>query len=226
MKTEITLKELRKSVNNNLGGLCTVPRDIEFRIRQARKHKEFNPNLIHTIKTQNPQLVLSEATPEARRLYNMARQVGMDCHRIKMYARFSISKKGILYAKIYPEHRTESDALDFFFDRFPMYTIILESRRGTFFGSKKTGKNYSKDSSKIIIALLEKKMKDDSILSELDDSMNDSELWKEFYSAQYAGSRRNLRLFYKNMPKKNQNGYNMKMESTIFSGNRTLSEFG
>lgn len=220
---KITVKELRKSMRNHLGGTCTVPRDINYRIRQAGKHKDFNPELIKHIRKQPAELVLSEATVEARLLYNQSKQVGYDAHRIRMYTRLKVSKKGILYARIKPEHNTEYDALDFFIERFPMFLILLESKRGVFYGSRKLGKGIMKTTLKEILPKLESTMEDNDILDDLEDFSDD--LWKEFYSAQYVSSRRNLRLFYKNMPKKMQHAYTMDMEKHIFDGNRSLLEF-
>jgi probable DNA metabolism protein len=222
--TEITIKDLRKSVRNNLGGTCTVPRDINYRIRKARKHIKFDPKLLDEIKKQPPELVLSEATSEARELYNLARQVLGDAHRIRMYTRLKVSRKGILYGRISPEHHTEYDAIDFFIDRFPLFIILLESKRGIFYGSKKFGKGVMNGKIKDVLPLFEEKMEDNPLLEELEEF--DDSIWREFYNAQNVEARRNIKLFNKNMPKKMQDAYDMEDEKFLAGNNKSLLEFG
>lgn len=210
-------------MNNNLGAICHVPRDISYRLRKARKHKDFDDTFIKKLHSQDPELVLSEATPEARKLYNLAKEVSTDTHRVKMYTRLQVSKKGILFATIDPEHEVEFDALDFFIHRFPTYMIMLESKRGLFYGSSSRPKTFTKNSIKELLPVFETYHEKDDILEELEDFSDD--LWQKFYSGQNVRTRRNTKLFYKNMPKKSQKAYDMDIENSTWNNNKTLKEF-
>ncbi|MBD3259858.1 DUF4130 domain-containing protein [Candidatus Woesearchaeota archaeon] len=184
------------------------------------RHKDFDPQLLAELSRQSEAEIKSCTTKEARKYYNMRRAVGNCLHKAKSFTRFQINKRGILSASIEPEHRIEDLLVRWFYNRFPMYSIVIESKRGCFVCEK--GRIW-KDKRKmdVVIASLERKKKKDSILSELS---NDENLWNEFYDSQYIEKRRNLKLFLKNVPKKFHHWDGMDKERN-YLGNRSLLEF-
>ncbi|MBW3012961.1 DUF4130 domain-containing protein [Candidatus Woesearchaeota archaeon] len=184
------------------------------------RHKDFDPKILEELSKQSEAEIKSLTTKEARQYYNMRRAVGGCLHKAKAFTRFQINKKGILYAVIDPEHRIEDLLVRWFFYRFPLYTIVIESKRGCFVCEK--GRVW-KDKRKMneVIADFEQKKEKDPILSELN---NDDKIWNEFYDSQYIEKRRNLKLFLKNVPKKFHHWDGMDKERN-FLGNKSLLEF-
>jgi probable DNA metabolism protein len=221
-KTKIT--KIRDRIENHLGATCSLKRDFSHRLFFAKKHKDFNNNKIEQIYTQDLDFVLSDTTKEAKLLSNWSRQVLKDIHRVKMFTRFEISDKGVLYSKINTEHNIEEYALDFFIERFQKYTIIIESKNNCFLGSKLKKEFYENTTCEQLLKKIKQSNNKDKILSEL--KPFSKEIWNKFYEGQYIKERKNSKYFFQNMPKKMQNNYEMNYEKKLFSESKTLIDFG
>ena len=99
----------------------------------AERHKDFKAEVFKKV---NESDIESLSTPEAKKAYNWNRQVAGCYQRSRAFARLNINKHSIIYGKIEPEHFVEDLVAKWFLSRFPIFTIMVESKRGTFVVSK------------------------------------------------------------------------------------------
>ena len=193
----------------------------------ADRHKDYSESLVIAVSRQPEEMVEAKATAEARKLYNMHRQVWCEIHRIESFTRLKTSPKGILYATIKPEHKVEDIVVWFFSARFPLFIIAIESK----------GRCYVASDSKIsiinkplanVVSSIEEGLIENKILSDISDynmGANGEDLWNTFYETQYIKERRNKRYFHKSMPRKilRNTGLGMELRGSI--GTRKLKDF-
>ena len=195
--------------------------EIKKRIELAKRHTSFEQQIADSMLAQDSSEAQYKATKEASKLYSMARQVSGAIHMTESFTRLDIHEKGILSARIDPEHYVEDIIADFFAERFPMYVIVLESRRGCFI--KKKGQRIAiiKDRMESVIHKLEKELDGCDILCDLLD-FDDKSIWKVFYNASNIKARENKAYFQKHIPKKYHNLPGLEEERRAFEGNESL----
>lgn len=189
----------------------------------AKFHKDYSEKLFIEISKQPNEVVKSQASIESRKLFNMNNQVGYDIHRTNSYTRLKISRHGILYATINPEHKTEEFSLKFFADRFPTFIVILESKRGVFI-SERRSISTMKGELKTIIKKYEEKYPKNDLAIDIE-SIDDNEIWERYYDSQYLESRKNKKYFLRSIPKKLLKNNNLKIENNKYSGSRKITDF-
>lgn len=203
----------------------TVPERINLAKRNS-KYSSIKSELENLNEDQLNSLVYL-TTPIARKLYNFAREVLIEIHRSRMFTRLEISKKGILYTYIEPEHHVCDFTCNFFLDRFPLFTIIVGSQYGTFVGKKENNKKIIKKYDKSMKSMLDKLEKDnhnDNILTDISENSTD-DLWETFYEAHNIKERKNIRYFKQNVPLKSIKNYNLKEEGKINIQKNSLYDF-
>jgi len=188
----------------------------------AKRHKNFKQHLWNLVKEQPESLVLNKATKESKELYSLHRQVSGDYQRTRAFSRLNISEYGILYAKIEPEHRIEDLIAKWFFSRFPLFTIILSSKKGTFVISKDFFKHSSLS--------LEEELKQISKSKEIDPLLNDltdfnTLSWENIYDSNFIKERKNKKYFQKNIPKKYLYKESLLLERKKFLKTKPLTDF-
>jgi len=210
--------------------------------KHAHRHRNFDPKLLEKVKKQPKELVRRKATPESRKLYSMSRQAGMCSHKWQSFARLKVSRHGILYAEIEPEHSVEDMVVAVFVNRFPLFVVVIGSSRGVWLGFKeefrgkvrivkiknKTQDNKNKDKKtnkeiEEVVANLERELPVNPLLRDLSDF--DDNIYRTFYDSQYIPERRNHTYFFRMMPKKYLNSVGMEFEKRSFFGVRTLDMF-
>jgi len=165
----------------------------------ASRHKDFQKDVFVRGARQHHALLRSKATPEAKKLHNWNRQVGMGYCKTISFLRLKTSKKGILYGEINPEHRIEDLVTRHFMKRFPTYMILIGSSRGTFLAVRNSYRGHVDQPLKQFLHQLESYLSDDHILADLD---FDESWWETYYDSQEIPERENKRLFLQFMPKK------------------------
>lgn len=189
----------------------------------APLHKNFNETLLHKVASQPKALVAAKVTQEARKLYDLDRQVRCSLHRDIGFTRLKVNKHSILYAQIQPQHNTESLIAENFMKRFPLFVIVIASKRITAIASKTSGLIETKMPLNETLKELEKLLPVDPILENIEDF--DDNIWTEFYSTQNIEQRRNLKLLYKVMPKKFFSSHDMHEEKRITEKTSSLKRF-
>lgn len=221
-------------------------------INLLKRHKDFlnkpfreREKTIRGIMRESLAVIETKLTTPARNYYNMARAVSNEIHYNKMFTRLKIEENKLLTGYIHPVHSVEDLILEFFYNRFPKYTIILFSgkKNKTYMISPKQisddlkrlkiikytiKKDYLIGSSslnlkKVISIISPILAKNNSIKPLLDNKLDSKEIFKSFYESQFIKSRENLRLFNQNMPRKYQKKKDMEIERSFRT--KTIDKF-
>ncbi|MBI4020808.1 MAG: DUF4130 domain-containing protein [Candidatus Aenigmarchaeota archaeon] len=171
---------------------------IEHQVRTARRHADFQENLAQAVLHQHAGAARVQATRESRKLYNLCSQVQAEHMRLTCYLRLAINPHGILHASHTPRHRIEDLLVRHFLYRFPRYTIVLASARGTFIGWDRQIAR-SDQPLETVLARLEQSQPVDPLLQEL--KATDDGIWEAFYRSQYVKEKENPQLFRRNVPR-------------------------
>ena len=190
----------------------------------ADRHKNFDIKVMERLEKQGRAEIEALSTAEARQVYNWNRQVAGCYQRSRAFSRLKISKNSIVYGKIEPEHFVEDLVARWFLSRFPMFTIMVESSRGTFVVSKEEGLTIYKESIDRLLPEFEKILPENDILSDLG-SFKEDDFWENYYSSQFINERKNRRYFLHNIPRKFHSWEGLSLEKRRFDKNRMLSEF-
>jgi len=180
------------------------------------RHSDFNRGILDEISGMDFAVVKNIACPQARRAYEMQRNVSCTIHRKIAFSRFAISPHGILSARIGLIHDIMDIVIMHFHKRFPLFNIVIEdtdaiSDKGIGHVTRKRtcsidtrGKIKWHDCSAAdIVSGLESVLPINPLIEGVaaDDSEN-SNAWKAYYASQYIPQRRNIKLQKKFMPMK------------------------
>ncbi|MCK5283240.1 MAG: DUF4130 domain-containing protein [Nanoarchaeota archaeon] len=197
---------------------------IEKSFNLAPRHKKFDRKIVKKLRQQSKASINSISTTESRKIYGWNSQVAGCYQRSRAFIRLKISKHSIVYGKVQPEHYVEDLIANWFLSRFPMFTIMIESSRGTFVISKDEKLAIYKDKIDELLPKFEKLLPENDLLKGLED-FNDDEYWEKYYDSQFIKERKNKRYFLKNIPKKFHDWQGLKLEKNRFEKNRNLSDF-
>ncbi|MDG6221242.1 MAG: DUF4130 domain-containing protein, partial [Candidatus Thermoplasmatota archaeon] len=154
---------------------------------------------LSAVKNISPDVLEGITTPDARKAYNMAREVAGDCNKTLSYIRLQLFKDRVLWGEVKPRHRVEDLALSFLRKRFPAFGILMKTQRGSF-GVLPDGDCRHWPSEQKLDCVLSEMA---SLIPEKATWWEDKGdgLWDTFYNSQFISSRKNLPLFHKAMPK-------------------------
>ena len=179
-------------------------------IDQAKKHQQLqnNERLLNKIYTQlkeNPELIRSKATEEARLVHKLAKGVMRDRHQQIAFLRFNAYPEWLLCAKTTSEHNVVPSVLEHFIERFPQYIILIHDRRTqkNYLDTRRTdicleNLNLNQPYSSLIVLLREELNRQLNILDFVEDFNPD--VWNIHYDAQFVKERRNRKLAQGFMP--------------------------
>ena len=190
----------------------------------AERHVKFKRDVFEKLQQQSMAEIESLATKEARIVYEWNRQVAGCFQRSRAFMRLKISPHSIVYGELEPEHFVEDMVARWFLSRFPLFTIMIESKRGTIVVAK--GKPLQRYTEKIdeLLPQFEKQLPKNDILSEIGEFKED-DYWENYYSSQFIIERRNKRYFLRNIPKKFHNWKSLATEKEHFENNKKLTQF-
>ena len=192
----------------------------------ARRHKYFDEKLWQVVRNQPICQVNSQATPESRALYNMSRTVFRNLCLNKGFTRLKLSKHGILYGKIEPEHNIDDMLCEHFMERFPLYYIILDSKKGVYVGKNGIGIKVVLNNNMVdVIKKFENMLPLSDALSLSNEHDFTEEIYRVFYDTHLINQRKNKRYFNCMMPKKYRKQHNLSVEMEINRKEKQLSEF-
>lgn len=190
----------------------------------ADRHKEFDPRVMNVLRYQSAAEVEARSTKEARIVYNWNRQVAGCYQRSRAFSRLKISKHSIVYGYIEPEHYVEDLVAEWFLSRFPMFTVMIGSGRGTFVVSRDRGLKVYNECIEDLLPRFEKELPENEILSELS-GFNEDVFWEKYYDSQFIKERKNKKYFLKNIPKKFLKWGSLGLEKDRFNKNMRLDNF-
>ena len=188
-----------------------------------RRHNKFDQHLLEELKHQDKVLVESQATEESRKAYNMWRQVASCFHRMRMFTRLEVTEQGVLFARIEPEHFVEDMVVNFFARRFPLFVIVIASRRGIFIEKKNHELIIRKKPLNIVLKELKDYFPGNELLTGLQEF--DNKLWETFYDSQIIQEKQNQRYFYKNIPRKFLKAESLRYELFRVRRSKSLKEY-
>jgi probable DNA metabolism protein len=188
------------------------------------RHSKYDPRVEETLHGENPAEISSVSTVASRTAHNWQRQVLNSYQRSRAFARLKISQYGILYGRIEPEHYVEDMVARWFSSRFPMFAIIIESKRGTFAINRDKNLEILQEPLYQVLSRYEKMLPKSDMLSDLVD-FNSDEFWNSYYKSQHIKQRKNRRYFLKNMPKKCHLLQSLECERDSFLQNKKLSDY-
>ncbi|MBD3388201.1 MAG: DUF4130 domain-containing protein [Candidatus Altiarchaeales archaeon] len=194
--------------------------DVRERFDLVDRHRRYDRRLYEKVMSQDPRLVLNYATPEAKRLYRMQRNVLCSLHLKKGFMRLERSKHGILYAKTRLEHRVADLLLSHFHNRFPTFHIAIEDGSMTYAISPSGRMTEHTLPVEEVVRRLESKLPVDPLLEGLE---FDGRLWEGFYDSQYISERRNIKLMNKMMPLKHRD--KNAMETRKAKGGHRITDY-
>jgi hypothetical protein len=169
------------------------------------RHKAITNDFIQEV-TSIPRDVLENVGSDlAKKAVSMSWEVDGDLHQQKAFLRFSVSSHGVLYAKTSKmEHKNEKELLIFFKNRFPLFIILIESRRGVFYIDNKLKIKRSDLPLNETLKLLETERPEQEMIQDLK-GKDFQELWRNFAQSQIIEGReesqqiRNLSKKWKNV---------------------------
>jgi probable DNA metabolism protein len=166
------------------------------------RHAQYSNNLATRIKAIPESILKNIASPEARKIDRMIREIFRELERVKQFTRTKLNNHGILYGKILITHKIEDLVLEYFHKRFPDFWICLynEKKRQTLVQKKKGEFSYWDLS-------LEESVKKLSLERPIkpyfdDIQIENEDLFNTFYASQYISSRKNPRYYQQMIPKK------------------------
>ncbi len=197
---------------------------METHIEAFRRHVKFDARLVEKVLQQDEGLVAAKATCEARKLYNLSREVLGDAHRLRSFLRLKVSKHGILYAGIKTDHDIEDIIVAHFVRRFPGFVIVIESQKGSFIGSRQLKEVlFVATNLDDILKKLEETLPVVESLEEFE--VFDERMWETFYKSQNMKERKNMRLFLRNIPKRFHDQEGLATESYIIKHSKRITDF-
>ncbi len=135
---------------------------------------------------------------EARRLYSLHRKVAGYIHKKKSFMRFKLSETGVLYSEVKLEYPIERNLLIHFHKRFPLFYIVIKSRKKSWWISPEGNIDWKKEEIKKVVKELDKEAKNNSIVKGMEFN---EDWWPEYYESQFIRQRKNLKLMRKQMPR-------------------------
>ena len=190
----------------------------------AERHKDFDIKVMEKLKHLSLAEIENLASPEARTIYNWNRQVAGCYQRSRAFSRLEINKHSMIHCFIEPEHYVEDLVAKWFLSRFPIFTVIVGSQRGTFVISKRKQLEVYDKSIEDLIPKFEKKLPKNEILTELG-NFNEDVVWEQYYNSQMIKERKNKRYFLHNMPKKFLRWKSLGIENGIIDKNMKLNKW-
>ena len=189
-----------------------------------RRNPECSREFLKTVIKENPKILETGTSKIAKKAAKLAKDVRREVHRLKTLTRMDLSPHGILFATIEPRFHVEDLVVRWFWNRFPQFVIVLESkpkRRVFLFGPDFPDLIFTKTNIKDVISDLEQRLPVNPLLEKV--AGFTEALWQRYYASQYIPSRKNLKRFFKWLPRKYQKWKGWETEASF--GNRHLDEF-
>jgi len=190
------IKKAKKTKNSRLFGFSKD----EMLINLPR-HSQCSPNLLFKVENTSESILRNNGSPFARKINRMLSEIFCEVERNRQFTRTNLNNRGVLYGKITLSHQSDDELLKYFHDRFPnCFICLFNIIKNETITINEQGKF------KKFQASLDEIVKKISMNRQIkpyfeDISMNNEEIFQEFYSSQFIASRENRKYFKKMIPK-------------------------
>ncbi len=165
------------------------------------RHSQCNPNLLLKVQNTSESILKNNGSQFARKINRMLHEIFRELERNRQFTRTNLNNHGVLYGKITLSHQSEDQLLKYFHNRFPNCFICL-------FNTIKNETITMNEKAKIqkfqvsLNKFVQNISRNRPITPYFEDiSMNNEEIFQEFYSSQFIASRENRKYFKKMIPK-------------------------
>ncbi|MEF8832539.1 MAG: DUF4130 domain-containing protein [Candidatus Thermoplasmatota archaeon] len=152
------------------------------------------------------------------RIRKLIRETGREIHMMKGFVRFKQLGEKVKCGYMKPKHEVGFMVSDWFAKRFPGDVIVLgnEERSWISIYTKEGISNDKGESLENTLDELEEHL-------DIEEEVDLTDIWKQYYKSQYSEERKNKELFKKNMPDKYRKRARNKVETGFES--RRLNEY-
>ena len=195
------IKKSKKTKNSRLFGFSK-----EEMLTNLPRHSQCSPNLLLKVQNTSESILKNNGSQFARKINRMLHEIFRELERNRQFTRTILNNRGILYGKISLSHKSEDELLKYFHNRFPnCFICLFNTIKNETITMNEQGKFQKFQGS--LDEIVQKIGKNRIITPYFEDiSMNNEEIFQEFYSSQFIASRENRKYFKKMIPK-----YAMKM---------------
>ena len=164
------------------------------------RHNKFTPALIREINKLPDVILRNLATPLARKIIKMVKEITLEAYRAKQFTRTEINNRGILYGVVLLKHKVLDLVLEYFHERWPQCIICLYNEH-----TNKTGiideKGTIHEKNLLLKEVLEIINKKRQIIPYFDDiQISGEQIFETLYNSQNIPERENHRYFKSMIP--------------------------
>ena len=190
------IKKSKKTKNSRLFGFSK-----EEMLTNLPRHSQCNPNLLFKVKNTSESILKNNGSEFARKINRMLHEISRELERNRQFTRTTLNNRGVLYGKISLSHQSELELLKYFHNRFPnCFICLFNTIKNEVITMNEKGR--SQKFQKPLDEIVKKISMNRPITPYFEDiSMNNEEIFQEFYSSQFIESRENRKYFKKMIPK-------------------------
>ena len=190
------IKKAKKPKNSRLFGFTKD----EILINLPR-HSKCNPNLLFEVENTSESILRNYGSQFARKINRMLSEIFCELERNRQFTRTNLNNRGVLYGKITLSHQSEDELLKYFHDRFPNCFICLFNINNNETITMNEQGIIQKFQESLAYTVQKVSINRPITPYFEDISMNNEEIYQEFYSSQFIANRENRKYFKKMIPK-------------------------
>jgi len=188
-------KKTKKTKNSRLFGFSK-----EEMLINLPRHSNCNPNLLLKVDKTSESILKNNGSQFARKINRMLHEIFRELERNRQFTRINLNNRGVLYGKIALSHKSEDELLKYFHNRFPKCFICLfNTIKNETISINEQGK-FQKFQVSLAEAVQEISRNRPITPYFEDISIDNEEIFEEFYSSQFIASRENRKYFKKMIP--------------------------
>ena len=190
------IKKSKKTKNSRLFGFSK-----EEMLTNLQKHSLCSPYLLLKVKNTSESILRNNGSQFARKINRMLHEIYRELERNRQFTRTILNDRGVLYGKITLSHQSEYELLKYFHDRFPnCFICLFNTIKSETITMNEQGR--FQKFHKSLDEIVKKISMNRPITPYFEDiSMDNEEIFQEFYSSQFIKSRENRKYFKKMIPK-------------------------
>lgn len=178
-------------------------------------HRECNERLLaRADRMEWSQMELSQQKEDIR-IKRMADEVAGEVHRMKAFVRLSSLGSGALYGYLKPRHRIGEIVCDHFARRNQGVIVLLGNGRESWISycregriRRERGNGLEESLEKLKSAL---QIEDGRHNDAVSDGLDAEGIWQAYYDSQYCPERKNLALYRRHMPRRDQEAAGLRL---------------